>query len=335
MGNRKRIFLVLSVALLTLVCFTAMQEDIFSAAEDIFVDVYDPARAFDGTTLLPDNHLRGKPRVIEVDMKGNIVWEYILPPGLRRYTNPGFDVEALPNNNVLLTLPGKGVYEVSRNGDEVWSYLDPKVSHDADRLPNGNTLVVYGNDDKIDDAQVKEVSPQGRIVWAWHAKDHFNRQPYKDIFRQGWTHTNAAVRLSNGNTLISLRNFNIVVEVDPQGKVLRTIGEGVYQHQHDPEMLFGGNILVANHARPQSAEEMDPETGRIVWQFKLPDPEVWPVRDADRLPNGNTLITAATEIIEVTADGDIVWQLSSGDVTFRDKEAAGLGFYKAQRIAAH
>ncbi len=298
---------------------------------EIYVDVYRSDRAWAGTTLLPDNHNPESPRIIEVNMLGEIIWEYLIPKDLRQYNNPGFDVERLPNDNVLFVLPRKGVYEINRKGDVVWSYLDSKISHDADRLPNGNTLVVFGNDDKMSDPQVKEVNPKGEIVWAWYARDHFNKAPYKDIYDQGWTHTNAVTRLPNGNTLISPRNFNFLVEVDPRGSVVRTIGEGLLEGQHDPEALPNGNILLANHRRPHTAVEID-SNGKIVWQRVMRDQSTWPVRDANRLPNGNTLITGTTKIIEVAREGEIVWQLALKDATFEREKAAGLGFYKAERI---
>jgi len=90
---------------------------------DIYVDVYRSDRAWAGTTLLPDNHNLERPRIIEVNMLGEIVWEYLVPQNLRRHTNPGFDVESLANNNVLFVLPRNGVYEIERNGNVVWSYL--------------------------------------------------------------------------------------------------------------------------------------------------------------------------------------------------------------------
>jgi uncharacterized protein (UPF0248 family) len=306
------------------------------ADPDIVVDIYKPEKAFKGTTLLPDHHDPRRTRVIEVNMKGEIIWEYLLPRELRRYTNPGFDAELLPNNNILILLPFYGLYEINRKGDIVWSHLDTKISHDADRLPNGNTIYVFGGEDEIDDAQVKEVNPQGEIVWKWFAKDHFYTTPYKDIYHQGWTHTNAVTRLKNGNTLISLRNFNLIAEVDPKGKVVNIIGKGFLQHQHDPEVLPNGNILVANHDFPQEVLEIDPESDSILWRYVLRDRRrTWPVRDADRLPNGNTLITGSAVIIEVTPEGEVVWRLRLRNVTFRSpREAAGLGFYKAQRIAS-
>ena len=296
------------------------------------MDIYHPDKVWAGTTLFADLHIKEKPRIIEVNMLGEIIWEYRVPQDLRLYTNPGFDVELLSNNNILFVLPRNGVYEIDRNGDVVWSYPDNKVSHDADRLPNGNTLVVWGGQDTINDAQVKEINPEGKVIWSWYARDHFDKSPYKDIYQEGWTHTNAVSRLPNGNTLISPRNFHFVVEVNPQGSVIRTIGEGIFHNQHDPEMLSDGNILVANHRRPHRAVELEPDTGNIVWQSIMFERDASPVRDADRLPNGNTLITGTTKIVEVTAEGEIVWQLRLRDVIFSRKESRGLGFYKAERI---
>ena len=337
--NRKRVNRMLALERRTCLVFYISAMILFGlycktvkAGEDICVDVYNPEKAYNGTTLLPDNHVPASPRVIEVDMEGNIIWSYVLPESLRRYTNPGFDVEYIPGGSILLVLPGKGVYEVDRGGGIVWSYSDSKVSHDADRLSNGNTIVVFGNNDRAEDAQVKEVDSGGKIIWRWYAKDHYNKEPYKDINDQGWTHANAVSRLPNGNTLISLRNFHFVVEVNSEGRVLREIGKGVLRHQHDPAVLSNGNILIANHMRPQAALEIDPASGDVVWQFGIPDKDSWPVRDADRLPNGNTLITGTTKIVEVTPYGEVVWLLKLKDVTFKGREGPARGFYKATRI---
>lgn len=294
---------------------------------EIAVDVYQPDRVWAGTTLLPDNHNPQRHRIIEVNMLGEIIWEYVVP-------QQGFvEAELLSNNNILYTVGAKGVYEIDRNGKIAWSYLTNKIDHDADRLPNGNTIFVFGMNDQKSDAQVIEVNPKGEIVWQWYAKDYFDKPPYSDInVEHSWTHTNAVSRLPNGNTLISPRNFNFVVEVDPKGEVVRTIGEGIFSSQHDPEMLPNGNILLANQNRPQRATEYDPKAGKIVWEYLIPDRENWPVRDANRLPNGNTLITGVTEIVEVTPEGEIVWRLRLQGVTFSGQEAVGRGFYKADRI---
>lgn len=302
---------------------------------DLSMSIYDPVLAWPGTTLLSDNHNPERPRIIEVNMRGEIIWEYLVPQRLRQYTNPGFDVELLSNNNILFVLPRNGVYEIDRSGKVVWSYLTDKISHDADRLPDGNTLFVWGEDQK-GDAQVREINQKGEVVWTWYAKDHFDKPPYKDIYDSGWLHTNAVTRLPDGNTLISPRNFNFIIEVDTIGSVVRTIGEGLLVSQHDPEVLPNGNILLANQGRPHRAMEIHPTGRQLIWQSPPFELTATPVRDANRLPNGNTLITASTKIVEVTSSGKIVWQLSIKDANWGGDRllSPARGFYKADRISA-
>ncbi len=303
------------------------------ADSDIAVKLYKKDKAFNGTTIFADNHKKNRPRIIEIDMKGNIVWEYKIPRHLSRYTNPGFDVERLPNDNVLFVLPLHGVYEIDRQGNVVWSYKNRKVTHDADRLENGNTLIAYGGRDKKRDAQVKEVDKKGNIVWSWRAKDHYDKKPYNNIQDQGWTHVNAVSRLKNGNTLISPRNFNMIVEVDKNGKVVREIGKNICHYQHDPEVLPNGNILFANHDKPHQLIEINPKTDEIVWKSEYLKKGNSPIRDADMLPNGNILITGVKRITEITKEGEKVWILSLENVTLKSKrDRPSLGFYKAQRV---
>lgn len=294
------------------------------------VDIYDAERAYKGLTIFPDNHDEERPRVAEVNMKGELVWEYVLPEDMKDYTNPGFDVDPLANGNILLVLPGLGIFEIDREKNLVWSHLDPKCSHDADRLENGNTLYGFGNNDLPGDAQVKEVDTAGNLVWQWKAADHF--PDLTDIYDGGFTHTNAVSRMTNGNTLISPRNFNFLVEVDPQGQVVRTIGEDLLRKQHDPEVQPDGSILLADHGRPQSAMLVDPQDSELIWQKIDNDHDNWPLRDANRLPNGNILITGTTNIYEVTQAGEIVWRLNLKGVTLTKENVRDRGFFKAERI---
>jgi len=309
----------------------------------IKVTVYNEGKVWPGTTLLNDNHDAEWPRIIEVNMLGEVVWEYVISRDLwegKPLRSMDTDVELLANGNILLGLPKRGIFEIDRSGEVVWSHLDEKISHDVDRLPNGNTLYNFGGTDTVDDAQAKEVYPDGEVVWSWHAKDHFDREPYRGIDDLGWTHNNAVERLENGNTLLSPRNFGLLVEVDPSGSVVRTMGEGLLNHAHDPELLPNGNILVANHAKPHAAIEFNPDTGEVVWQFaptykKGKRRFIEPLRDADRLPNGNVLITGYGVIYEVTREGEIVWQLVLTDKKTALNGWQYLGFYKAQRVSAN
>ena len=196
------------------------------------------------------------------------------------------------------------------------------MSHDADRLPNGNTLMVWGWDENKADAQVKEVDSGGNLVWSWNAADHLNEEDRR-VQIDGFTHTNSAVRLENGNTLISVRNFHMLVEVEPSGEVVWSLA-GVLL-THDPEVLPNGNILVARSTRVGKLSIEITRGGRIMWRFPRPESEV--LRYNHLLPNGNIIMADETTIMEINRAGDILWQLE-----MEATATAPRPIYKAQRI---
>ena len=73
--------------------------------------------------------------------------------------------------------------------------------------------------------------------------------------------------------------------------------------------------------------------GRIVWQSAGFRQDNVPVRDANRLLNSNTLITGSTKIVEITPEGEIVWQLTIKGLDYLDAAKGGRGLYKADRIS--
>lgn len=319
------------------------QEDSSAADPQFEVVVYDSERAWPGTTIFG---VPGQLHFIEVNMLGEVVWEYEHAGTTPRRPGIG-EAEVLDNGN-LIFLTQEGLCEIDRDGNVVWSHNVRKVSHDVDRLDSGNTLFVFGGRDSVDDYQVREIDAEGNEVWSWYARDHFDFAPYDEVSAGGWTHANSATRLENGNTLISLRNFNFLVIVDADGNVVNTIGEGIIYSPHDPEVLENGNILVVSQhplsgyldEGPISPDELtyvteiDPATNEVVWSW---DESHWDgqlTRDANRLPNGNTLIVGSNRMIEVTQDGDVVWELRSDTVFSREmgSDRARLGFYKAERI---
>lgn len=310
-----------------------------SAAGTYKVTHLDRVRVFEGTTMLADMSDPKNPTVVEVDFKGTVLWKYS-PPG----TMSGAVLEAtpIPNGNVLITIAGSGIFEISRSRQVVWSHRDPEASHDADRLPDGNTLYNLGWQKKGEDV-VREVTPDREVIWAWNGLADYDREPFAGIDNEGWMHVNAVTRLKNGNTLVSMRNFNTVAEVGPDGRVVRdwtfdgedkrtrvrTYGKIKGERNHEPEVLDNGNILLALR-RPNRFVEFDPDSGQMIWQWRHPEGEkaLRTNREANRLPNGNTLGTAWNKIIEIAPDGTIVWQMMapSGGANHRK-------FHKAIRIA--
>lgn len=305
--------------------------------ENLTVSVYDPEKAQNGTTLFTDGHDKTNFRVVEVNMTGEIVWEYSIPQELIKGQPVGFDAELLENGNILIVLSGSGVYEVDRNGSMVWTYEDPQVSHDADRLANGNTLINFGNNDKKTDAAVKEISPDGDLVWEWYVKDIYGNSDFKDLEPMGgWAHANAVQRLSNGNTMVSLRNFYLTVIVDENGKLIEefdwnSFGSDTDPHEPEIDEDEGTLLTCLQNDSPYIAVEIDMDTEEVLWTYTNSDLRT--ARDCDRLPNGNTLIVAVdhdiSTMIEVTQEGEIVWRLNLEN--FSTEKSPGF-FFKAQRI---
>jgi len=54
---------------------------------DLYVTVWESNKAYNGTTLFADGHDPMNPRVVEVDMQGNVVWEWYLTNGIKQFTN--------------------------------------------------------------------------------------------------------------------------------------------------------------------------------------------------------------------------------------------------------
>lgn len=290
--------------------------------ENIRIDAHVAGKAFAGTTAFMDTTSPSHPRIAEIDMQGNLVWDYPIAPeifggGVMPGTAiKGTDLEWIPaSDRFLFVLTGIGVFEVDRAKNIVWKHLTKKISHDADRLPNGNTLYVWGWDAK-EDAQATEIDPSGKLVWQWFAKDHLRRDPPQRQYQEhapSYTHCNAAVRLPNGHTMISLRNFNMVVQVNPDGEVVWRLPQ--QNLVHDPLPMPGRNVLISTR-NPHRTVEFT-RRHEEVWSFERDD--VATVRGHQRLPNGNLLITERTKVLEVTRDKEVVWQMALKGVAWTEE----------------
>jgi hypothetical protein len=80
---------------------------------------------------------------------------------------------------------------------------------------------------------------------------------------------------------------------------------------------------------PNRFVEFDLDTEEIIWSWQHPGGrrELRTNRDANRLPNGNTLGTAGNKLIEIAADGTIVWQMMAPNIGENRRK-----FHKAIRI---
>jgi hypothetical protein len=86
--------------------------------------------------------------------------------------------------------------------------------------------------------------------------------------------------------------------------------------QHDPQVLESGHLLLFDNqgrADSSSVQEIDPASGDVAWAYRGSEKEPFyslTCGTAQRLPNGNTLITESDygRAFEVTEGGETVWE---------------------------
>ena len=188
--------------------------------------------------------------------------------------------------------------------------LDPanKEIGTAQRLENGNTLITeLGKKPRL-----MEVRPDGKIALEFALKPETGNAHMQ---------TRMARKLANGNYLVPHLLAFKVKEYKPDGTV-------VQQYPTDLESLGGraaknwpftairfdnGNTLVCL-TNGNKVVEMDAD-GNVVWKISNEDLPGNPIDDAcggQRLPNGNTVITAyhakkGIKLLEVTPQKELVW----------------------------
>jgi hypothetical protein len=208
-------------------------------------------------------------RVEEVTRTKEVVFTY------RRSPENGEigTAQRLYNGRTLVTELGKRprLLEVDARGAVVLDVpLQPETENThmqtrmARQLKNGNYLVPH-----LLAFAVKEYAPDGRVVRTF-------RTDFEDLGgrkAENWPFT--AIRLDNGNTLVSLTHGNKVVELGPTGDVVwKVVNEDVGGQFKDPcgsQRLANGTTVVGSHAASTgiSMIEVTPER-RIVWTSDHP-----------------------------------------------------------------
>jgi outer membrane protein assembly factor BamB len=130
------------------------------------------------------------------------------------------------------------------------------------------------------------------------------------------------------NILVCSRHQDAIFIINwPTNEVVWAWGHGVLSGPHDAQVLPAGNIIVFDNGLQRDwsrVVELDPLTREIVWQYKAPDPTDFYTRGggaAQRLPNGNTLISESStgRAFEITVDGQIVWEFRNTQYSDEDE----------------
>jgi hypothetical protein len=304
--------------------------------------------------LLPNGNLlrAGRPKgapiafggtggiIQEIDWNGKVVWEYkeLTPTAVQHHC-----FHRMPNGNTLvLGWEYKSYEEAVAKGRDPKTL--PKEGYTYDKIVHKGIWPDY----------VKEVNRDGKVVWEWHVWDHLGKGPDKlDInfilpnehaihymANTDWTHFNTVGYIpEKDQVILNSRNFGEFYLIDKKtGKIVYRWGnpcaygagkcptfleDGDQQvfGPHHSVYLPNGNFMVFDNGwyRPERnrsrAIEMDPKTGKIVWQWQanIANSFYSEYQGAtQRLTNGNTLITSSGQghLIEVTggAKPEVVWE---------------------------
>jgi hypothetical protein len=146
-------------------------------------------------------------------------------------------------------------------------------------------------------------------------------------------------RFQQGNLLVCFRNVNqiVVLEKDTY-RVLWAWGESNLEEPHHPTMPPNGHILIFDNGtqrRYSRVVELDPLAEDIVWEYTADPPDdFYSCRKgaAQRLPNGNTLISESDQgrVFEVTHEGELVWEWLNPVIVAGHRQA----YYRMLRLPA-
>ncbi|MBL9164201.1 MAG: PQQ-binding-like beta-propeller repeat protein [Planctomycetaceae bacterium] len=233
---------------------------------------------------LPNGHFmvqRGTAEIVEIEPEnGQVVWSY---DSGKQGGNEGRPVEVhsfqpLPDGGVMIAESGPGrIIEIDRDG-KIQKTIPLKVAHPhphtdtrlVRKLDDGHYLVCHEGD-----GTVREYDGAGNVVWEYdipmfgkpaaegHGPEAFGNKCF------------AAVRLENGNTLISTGNGHRVIEVTPAKEIVWTLEQNdlpgiTLAWVTTLEVLPNGNYVIGNcHAGPENPTlvEVEPKTKKVVWQF--------------------------------------------------------------------
>jgi outer membrane protein assembly factor BamB len=234
--------------------------------------------------VLADGHImvqQGAAKVAEIDPKTKkIVWSY---DSAALNGNKGKKIEVhsfqpLDDGRIMIVESGVSrIIEIDRDGKIVHEVKLKVAKSDPHRdtrlvrkLANGDYLVCHEGE-----GAVREYDANGKVVWDYEVP-LFDQKPRGGHGPEAWgNQAFAALRLKNGNTLISTGNGHSILEVTPEKKIVWQV-----QQKELPniqlawvttlEVLPNGNYVIGNcHAGKGQPllVEIEPSTKKVVWTF--------------------------------------------------------------------
>ncbi|MFB6281169.1 MAG: aryl-sulfate sulfotransferase [Haloferacaceae archaeon] len=221
--------------------------------------------------------------------------------------------------------------EVTRLHSRVHPRNGSTQIHDVDRINDSAFLVA---DISFPDRVYVLNTTTGAVTWEWRVSEAY-APGSGGAYPRDWTHLNDVERLPDGRVMVSLRNQDQVVFVEP-GEGIQpnwTLGtddaHGTLYEAHNPDYIpadRGGPAVVVADSENNRLVEYRRTNGSWERTWVWRDATLqWP-RDADRLPSGRTLVadTHGGRLLSVTPAGRVAWSLPVPDGSY-DVELLGTG----------
>jgi hypothetical protein len=337
--------LVLAVLLASLLLVAAVAAITYDPPDLGPVDVDDPAN---GSTIVSvqgynigGETRESKPaRLVSAGPNGHVEWNH---SAARFNVSWFYDVDPLADGDLLVVGTVDGDTRVSRYDPDadtiVWQeHLDLWDTHDITLTERGNLLIANmrnTNNGTSDDRVYVYNRTTDTVEWEWLFRNHYPNSTDNGVGSGDWTHVNDVDVVAPGLYALSPRNFDQVIVVNRStGDIVMRLGRdgnlSVLDEQHNPSYLETDDgrpaFLVADSENDRVVEytcdrgdpdhpldgDMEPNCDWTrTWTVGV-DQLGWP-RDADRLPNGNTLVTDTLNhrVLEVTPRGEVVWEFAA------------------------
>jgi hypothetical protein len=313
------------------------------------VTVHDPERAQPGHNFYVSGHAA---EAFLIDRQAQVLARWALPldrafPDSRVPVH--FDywrrAQLLPDGGLIALYQGVGLVRIDRDSRLVWAHHAPffndlfvaadgriytlakrptveSAVHPSNEVLE-DSVVILDEDGKL----LRSISLLHALLSSEYAELLHPIAPSGDVF-----HSNTVTPLgpglpapfSSGLILVSIREIDLVALLDPATETFVWAQRGPWSRQHEPVALPTGALLVFDNRGGDDGLtrvlETAPLSGDLLWQHDgLNSPEAGSVQ---RLPNGNTLITESERgrAIEITHDGELVWELWSPHRAGRDRE---------------
>jgi arylsulfate sulfotransferase len=309
---------------------------------------------FDGYILLHRFFRQGADVLIDRD--GDIVWYHLYDTAVRR----AFSWTA--NNTILSIYDSARIVETDLLGNRVLDLdlekldLPYKVHHEVFYDPSGNIVTITHDSARFDLRKfggtrnqyltadgILVLSKGGEVRWKWNLLDAEDPTRFKGKInlKENWGHANSIALDSQGNYLISFRDFNQIWKIDAkEGKVLWKFGEngtikpdhpsGYFIRQHSVHFNSRGELMMFDNGdlniRPNSrvlSFILDEKTqmAKTGVQIQLPRAlSSYRMCSAEMIEPGKYLVctTRKDAIVTVVNDaGEIVWRITTDNASYR------------------